>query len=206
MSSPERRAGRLPALAALLPTAAVLAACAVGGPSQPDDAAVGRYAIGRIPSDAEIRGWDIDIGPDGRNLPAGSGSVAQGRVLFARQCAACHGATGQGALMPSPLAGGAGSLTGKTPSRTIGSFWPHATTLYDYINRAMPWDRPQSLRPDEVYALTAFLLNLNGVVGADTTLDARALMQVKMPNRGGFVAWDNQPDLRVARCMSDCLK
>ena len=108
--------------------------------------------------------------------------------------------------MPAPLAGGAGSLTGKTPRLTIGSFWPHATTLYDYINRAMPWDRPQSLQPDQVYALTAFLLNLNGIVAADATLDARALMQVRMPNRGGFVAWDNEPDLRVPRCMTDCRK
>lgn len=208
MSSPERRIARLRALAALLASTGALLACAVGtpSPSRPDPAAVGRHALGRAPTEAELRAWDIDIGPDGRNLPAGSGTVAQGRALFAQQCAACHGNAGQGALMPAPLAGGAGSLTGKAPSLTIGSFWPHATTLYDYINRAMPWDRPQSLKPDEVYALTAFLLNLNGIVGADASLDARALMQVKMPNRGGFVAWDNEPDLRVPRCMTDCRK
>jgi cytochrome c len=208
MSSPECRPRRLRAFAAPLSVCAVLVACATGSsaPPPPDASAVGRYAIGRAPTDAELRGWNIDIGPDGRNLPAGSGTVAQGVSLFAQRCAACHGDKGQGGLMPAPLVGGHGSLSGKAPSLTIGSFWPHATTLYDYINRAMPWDRPQSLEPGEVYALTAFLLNLNGIVGADGSLDALTLMQVKMPNRGGFVAWDNEPDLRVARCMTDCRK
>ncbi len=205
MSSPDHRAAPLRAVLAGLLAAAVLAACAGGAsrPGAPTDADIGRYGLGRTPTPAEVRGWEIDIGPDGRNLPPGSGTVAQGRVLYVAQCAACHGDRGQGAPAPA-LAGGAGSLTGASPRMTIGSFWPYATTLYDYIHRTMPFDKPQSLKPDEVYALTAFLLNLNGVVGPDAVMDARAVTATRMPNRGGFVVVDGAPDIRAPRCMSDC--
>ena len=214
MSSPDRartaRAARGSLVALTL--AAALAGCATPArdPSPtrafpaPDAAAVGRLAIGKVPTDAEIRGWDIDIAPDGRNLPPGSGTVAQGRAIYAQQCVACHGENGKGGLMRAPLAGGGGTLKTDKPLMTVGSYWPYATTLFDYIRRAMPFDRPQSLKPDEVYALTAYLLHLDGVVPANATMDARAVTATKMPNRAAFFTYDNSPDIRATRCMSDC--
>ena len=203
MSSRDR--GLRAAAASGLVAAGVAGCAMVPSGAGVDPAAVGRLGVGRAPTAAEIRGWDIDIGPDGRNLPPGSGTVAQGRALYAERCASCHGDRGQGTPAPGPaLAGGAGTLKSKAPRATIGSYWPYATTLYDYVYRAMPFDRPQTLRPDEVYALTAFLLNLNGVVGADAVMDAKAVVATRMPNRDGFAAVDGTPDLRVPRCMRDC--
>lgn len=212
MSSPERTPRHARAWLVALPLAAALAACAApsrdDSPTRafaaPDPSAVGRLALGRAPTDAEIRGWDIDAAPDGHNLPPGSGTVAQGRAIYAQQCVACHGENGKGGLMRAPLAGGGGTLKGKAPVMTVGSYWPHASTLFDYIRRAMPFDRPQSLKPDEVYALTAYLLHLDGVLGADATMDARAVTATKMPNRSAFFTYDNAPDTRATRCMSDC--
>lgn len=162
-----------------------------------------RYGIGTGATATEIRGWDIDVTPDGAGLPAGSGSVAQGRAIFGAKCAACHGAGGEGGAS-SRLVGGKGSLTTQKPVATIGSFWPYATTVYDYINRAMPFDKPQSLVPQEVYALTAFLLHQNGVVGADAVLDAQSLPKIAMPNRNGFTSPDPRPDVMTVRCLQDC--
>jgi cytochrome c len=173
---------------ALLAAVAVLVAGCATSPS----ATAPRYGLGQTPTAEQIRAWDIDIGPDGAGLPPGAGSVAQGRALFAQNCIACHGAGGQGTLnTPKPVA-------------TVGSFWPHATTLFDYIRRAMPHDRPQSLSPSEVYALSAYLLHQNGIVGAETVLDATSLARVRMPNRGGFTPHDPRPDINGSRCMSDC--
>lgn len=162
-----------------------------------------RYGIGAAASVAEIHGWDIDVAPDGAGLPAGSGSVAQGRTLFGAKCAACHGAGGEGGAA-SRLVGGRGTLATAKPVATIGSFWPYATTVYDYINRAMPFDKPQSLAPQEVYALTAFLLHQNGVIGADAVLDAHSLPKIAMPNRNGFTSPDLRPDVKAVRCLQDC--
>ena len=181
----------------LLAAALLAAGCATA------QAPKARYGIGTEATPAEIRGWDIDVAPDGAGLPAGSGGVAQGRAIFAAKCAACHGANGEGGAS-SRLVGGKGSLASSKPVATIGSFWPNATTVYDYINRAMPFDRPQSLAPNEVYALTAFLLHQNGVIGADAALDARSLPKVTMPNRNGFASSDPRPDVRAVRCMRDC--
>ncbi|MGD9944363.1 MAG: c-type cytochrome [Burkholderiaceae bacterium] len=167
-------------------------------PAQPP----GHYQLGRAPTPAELRGWDIDVAPDGAGLPAGSGTVAQGRELFAQRCVACHGDAGKGGP-GGALAGGQGSLTSKKPVKTVGSFWPYATTLYDYINRAMPWDAPQSLNPNQVYALTAYVLHVNGIVGADTVMDARSLPAVKMPNRDGFTLFTGR-DIAPQACMRDC--
>ncbi|HVL10026.1 MAG TPA: cytochrome c [Burkholderiaceae bacterium] len=163
-----------------------------------------RYGLGKTPTAQEIAGWNIDIAPDGVGLPPGSGTVAQGRALYAAQCAACHGANGQGGTA-ARLVGGQGTLTSEKPVLTIGSYWPYATTLYDYINRAMPWDRPQSLKPNEVYALTAFLLHMNGIVDANASLDATSLPKVAMPNRNGFTRGDPRPgDVKTTRCMQNC--
>jgi cytochrome c len=145
------------------------------------------YGVGTPLSDQDLAAWNIDIAPDGRGLPAGSGDVATGARVFAAQCAACHGAQGQG-LLGDALVGGRGTLASAKPKRTVGSYWPYATTLFDYIRRAMPFTAPESLSADDVYAVCAFLLNQNDIVPPDTRLDARSLPAVKMPNRDGFVA------------------
>jgi cytochrome c len=129
---------------------------------------------------------DIEVLPDGRGLPPGTGSAERGRDLYARHCAACHGASGNEGPADI-LVGGNGSLATARPLKTVGSFWPYATTLWDYINRAMPYDRPGTLSPDEVYAITAYVLHLNGIVGERETLTQETLPRVRMPNREGFV-------------------
>jgi S-disulfanyl-L-cysteine oxidoreductase SoxD len=146
-----------------------------------------RYDLGRVATPEEIKGWDIDISPDGAGLPPGRGSVSQGEAIFAEKCAACHGAHGQGKPMDR-LAGGVGTLRDKKPEKTVGSFWPYATTLFDFVRRAMPLNAPQSLTPDEVYAVSAYVLFLNGIVSQDATVDADTLAKIEMPNRGGFVS------------------
>jgi cytochrome c len=151
------------------------------------------FGLGAPPDAALVRAWDIDVSPDGAGLPAGSGSVAQGRRVYAARCAVCHGAEGQGGPMDR-LAGGQGTLASGRPVKTVGSYWPYATTLFDYVRRAMPFDAPQSLSAGEVYAVTAFVLHLNGIVPEDAVLDAAALPAIAMPNRGGFVP-DPRPDV-----------
>jgi cytochrome c len=183
-------------------TSALLAALLVAGCATTQEPKT-RYGIGTAASATDIRGWDIDISPDGSGLPAGYGNVAQGRVLYGAKCAACHGANGEGGAA-ARLVGGKGSLANDKPVLTIGSFWPHASTVYDYINRAMPFDKPQSLTPNEVYALTALLLHLNGVIGADAVLDAQSLPKVVMPNHKGFTSPDPRPDIKAARCLQNC--
>jgi len=152
------------------------------------------YGIGRPATAAEIAGWNIDIGRDGSNLPEGSGSVSHGREVFAQQCASCHGEKGEGGL-GDRLAGGQGTIGTPKPIRTVGSYWPYAPTLFDYIRRAMPQNAPQSMSNEDVYAVSAFILHLNGLVGADATLDAKSLATVKMPNRDRFVG-DARPDVK----------
>ena len=142
--------------------------------------------LGRPATPAEIAGWDISIPPDGTGLPPGNGTPEQGAVVYTQQCQSCHGE--QGAGKPNDqLVGGQGTLTSKSPVRTIGSYWPYATTVFDYVRRAMPYTESKSLSPEEVYAVAAYILNLNGVIGENDTLDAKTLPQVKMPNRDGFV-------------------
>ncbi|WQD81155.1 c-type cytochrome [Paraburkholderia kururiensis] len=150
-------------------------------------------AIGTPVSASDVATWNIDVAPDGRGLPAGSGDVATGARIFAAKCAACHGAKGEG-LIGDPLVGGQGTLTSASPKRTVGSYWPYATTLFDYVRRAMPYNAPQSLSADEVYAVSAWILNRNGIVPDDARLDAQSLAAVRMPNRDGFV-----PDPRPGR-------
>lgn len=165
-------------------------------------AAQAKFGFGKAASDAEIKAWDIDVAPSGAGLPAGSGSVAQGSKLYAEKCAACHGAKGEG-KPADRLVGGQGTLKSNAPVKTIGSFWPYASTLYDYIYRAMPYIAPQSLTPTETYALTAYLLHLNGILGAEATLDAASLAKVRMPNRDGFVS-DTRPDTANVPCRVEC--
>ena len=135
---------------------------------------------------ADMAAWDISITPTGRELPAGSGSVAQGEAVYTQHCAACHGAKGAG-KPNDPLVGGRETLKGPQPvMKTVGSYWPYASTLFDYVRRAMPLGAPQSLSNDEVYAVTAYILQLNGIVGEQATMDAKTLAAVRMPNRDGF--------------------
>jgi S-disulfanyl-L-cysteine oxidoreductase SoxD len=160
------------------------------------------YGIGRPATAAEIAGWNIDIGRDGANLPPGSGSVAHGREVFDRQCAACHGEKGEGGV-GDRLVGGQGTIATSKPIKTVGSFWPYAPTLFDYIRRAMPQNAPQSLSNDEVYAVSAYILHLNGLLPADTTLDANTLSAIKMPNRSMFTG-DPRPDVKNPACVTGC--
>jgi cytochrome c len=145
--------------------------------------------LGRAPSADDLSAIDISITPDGRGLPAGSGTVEQGATVYAAKCQACHGANGAGGPNDR-LTGGIGSLTSPRPVKTIASYWPYATTVFDYTRRAMPITAPQSLTNDEVYAVTAYLLSVDGIVAKDAKLDAQSLPQVKMPNRDGFVSWE----------------
>ena len=150
------------------------------------------YDLGRPPTADETRMWDITIGPDGEGLPPGSGTAAEGRVVFARQCAVCHGRTGTEGP-DDRLAGGQGTLASDRPLKTVGSYWPVATTLWDYINRAMPFNQPGSLSPDEVYASVAYVLHLNDLIDEQERLDATTLPRIELPNRAGFVP-DPRPD------------
>jgi cytochrome c len=160
------------------------------------------YGIGHVVSEKDIAPWNIDVSADGSGLPAGKGSVAEGKKVYETNCIACHGVGGQG-KPADQLVGGQGTLKAEQPVKTIGSFWPYATILFDFVTRAMPYDRPKILTPNEVYAVTAYLLNLNGIVGADTVLDAKTLPQVRMPNRDGFVP-DPRPDVSGIACRSNC--
>jgi mono/diheme cytochrome c family protein len=165
--------------------------------------AVARYDIGRPATPAEIAGWNTDVLPDGTGLPPGRGSVSEGAGLFAQKCAVCHGAKGEGKPMDR-LVGGQGTLATEKPVRTVGSYWPYATTLFDYIRRAMPFNAPKSLTDDQVYGVSAYILYLNGIIGEDAVLDAKSLPQVKMPNRNGFISPDPRPDVHARRCEKDC--
>lgn len=145
--------------------------------------------LGKPIAAEDLAPWDISIGPDGAGLPPGSGSVKQGEATFAAKCQACHGEKGAG-TPNDRLVGGLGSLPGeKPPVKTVGSYWPYATTLFDYIRRAMPLNESKSLTNDEVYGLVAYLLNLNGVIGEGDTMNAQTLQKVAMPNREGFVTF-----------------
>ena len=170
-------------------------AAAVARPAdvRPTPALPSRFAtIGRRATDDEIRAWDIDVNPEGKGLPPGHGTYAAGAAIFAQKCAACHGPHGEG-MGPYPR------LIGREPRdsfpfgrdlryvKTICNYWPYATTVYDYMHRAMPLTAPGSLRPDELYSLTAFLLAENDVIGRDVVMDARTLPRVRMPGRGHFV-------------------
>jgi cytochrome c len=145
--------------------------------------------LGKPISAEDLASWDISIGPDGAGLPPGSGTVKQGEAVFAAKCQACHGEKGAG-TPNDRLVGGQGSLPGDKPAvKTIGSYWPYATTLFDYIRRAMPFNESKSLTSDEVYGVVAYLLNLNGVIPESETMNAQSLPKVTMPNREGFVVF-----------------
>jgi cytochrome c len=149
--------------------------------------------VGRAPTAEELRAIDISITPDGVGLPPGRSTAAEGKNVYTRRCETCHGPTGKEGPQEA-LSGGKGSLATAKPVKSVGSYWPYATTLWDYIRRAMPFDHPGTLTNDEIYGAAAYVLFLNGIVGEQDVLDEKTLPQVKMPNRNGFVA-DTRPDL-----------
>ncbi|MGH8778165.1 c-type cytochrome [Paraburkholderia sp.] len=181
---------RVPALVFLIPfalgTVDAIAQTAAQTTAEPAATTHEHYDIGTPVAPSALARWDIDVSPDGRGLPPGHGTVTLGKQIFAAKCAMCHGAQGQGGI-GDPLVGGMGTLTSAKPKKTVGSYWPYATTLFDYIRRAMPYNAPQSLSADEVYSVSAYLLYLNGIVPASAGLDAKTLPKVRMPNRDGFV-------------------
>jgi S-disulfanyl-L-cysteine oxidoreductase SoxD len=171
-------------------------------------AAEKKLGLGRPALPEEIAAWDTDVQPDGRGLPPGRGTVKQGEEIYLARCASCHGEFGQGAGRWPALAGGQGSLKADRPNKTIGSFWPQLAPLYDYVRRTMPWDNARSLSADETYAVVAFLLNLNDIVGDDFELNDKNLTSIRMPNAAGFFADDRETSERKFwnknPCMRDC--
>ncbi len=191
--------------------ALTVAACAAAALAAAAIAAPQKYGFGTPATPAQIAGWNIDVRPDGAGLPRGRGSVEEGQPIYDEKCASCHGTFGESNSYLQ-IAGGVGSLGTDQPIRTTGSKLQYATTLWDYINRAMPFNAPQTLTPDEVYALTAYVLNLNDIVPAGTTLDQDSLPKLVMPNRDGFttkhgfMARDGKPDTHNSACMKDCVQ
>ncbi|EKS28896.1 c-type cytochrome [Afipia felis] len=164
------------------------------------------FGYGTPATPEQIKGWDIDArGEDGKGLPPGKGDVNHGAEVFADQCAVCHGTFGEGEGRYPKLAGGNGTLTADRPEPTVGSYWPFAPTLWDYINRAMPFTSPRTLSADDVYALTAYVLNLNNIVPADFVADKDSLPKVKMPNHDSFSWQDPRPDTAMKPCMTKCV-
>ena len=161
--------------------------------------AAAQYGLGRPATSDEVKTANITVLPDGTGLPAGHGNAAQGEVVFGNRCVLCHGPKGEGRKGEYPaLVGGIGSLGTKKPVKTVGSYWPYATTVWDHINRAMPFNMPHILAPNDVYAVTAYVLYLNGIVGRDQEMNEKSLPAVVMPNRNGFVN-DSRPDIKAKR-------
>ena len=148
--------------------------------------------LGHPAAPEEIGLWDISIGPDGAGLPPGDGTPQQGETVYTAKCLPCHGEKGSG-KPNDQLVGGLGTLTGdQTPVKTVGSFWPYATTLFDYVRRAMPFNAPRSLSEDQVYAVCAYILQLNGIIAENAVMNAQTLAKVQMPNRDGFIPFSRQ--------------
>ena len=154
-----------------------------------------RYNLGRPATENEIKRMAISIAPDGANLPPGQGTAIEGEALYARTCEECHGPEGRGGD-ETGFVGQPRDLTGDSPSKTVGSYWPYATTLFDYIRRAMPFTRPGTLTDEQVYSVTAYLLHLNGLITREENLDAERLRRIRMPNQDGFIP-DERPDVNA---------
>lgn len=208
---------RFPSLLALS-ALSVLAAAAVGygqtsgSPAMADTAAAHKkpLGVGRTATIEEIAGWDIDVRPDGTGLPVGRGSVKDGEALYLERCAACHGEFGESAGRWPILSGGAGTLPGHDPVKSIGSYWPYASTVFDYIRRSMPYGNAQSLTSDELYAVTAYVLYLNDVIDKeDFELSNENFRTIQLPNAAGFYDDDRETSERAfwskAPCMANCL-
>lgn len=184
----------------------MLVSCATVGDSLPKLVAsnAGGAAFGRPISEQDLAAWNIDIRTqDGAGLPAGGGDAVKGKVVYEAKCIACHGPDAKGGPVFGTMVGGIGSFKTNVRVLTPGSMYPYAPILFDYIRRAMPMDSPQSLTSDEVYAVSAYLLQLNGLIGANDEMNSKTMAMVKMPNRDGFII-DDRPDTKAVRCVKDC--
>lgn len=170
-------------------------------------ALAGKYGLGREATHEEVAAWDIDVRPDGQGLPEGSGTVEQGEEIWAEQCASCHGDFGEAVDRWPVIAGGEGTLAGDDPVKTVGSYWPYLSTVYDYVNRAMPFTEARSLEPDQVYALTAYILSVNDLVDEDFELSKDNFLEQRLPNEDNFFDDDRLSSPVFAKtepCMSNC--
>jgi mono/diheme cytochrome c family protein len=174
--------------------------------TMPTNASDRPFGLGKLATPEEIVGWDIDVRPDGKGAPLGQGTVALGEEIYAERCAGCHGDFGEGIDRWPVLVGGQGTLASHDPVKTIGSYWPYASTVYDYIYRAMPFGEAQSLTHDETYSVVAYLLFMNDVIKQDVTLSNANIGSIKMPNRDGFMLPDPRPDgqSKGEPCMKNC--
>ena len=164
------------------------------------------FGLGALATAEQIAGWDIDVRPDGKGAPIGSGTAADGEEIYAERCASCHGDFGEGVDRWPILAGGLGSLITDDPVKTVGSYWPYASTVYDYVYRAMPFGEAQSLTHDETYQVVAYILYMSDVIDDEFVLSNETIGSVKMPNQNGFMLPDPRPDgqLASAPCMQNC--
>lgn len=161
-------------------------------------------AFGKPITEQQLAAWNIDIRTqDGLGLPAGKGDPVVGKQVYEQKCLACHGVDAKGGPVFGPMVGGIGSFKTNARVLTPGSMYPYAPILFDYIRRAMPMNAPQSLSNDETYAVSAYLLHLNGIIGPRDEMNSRTLAAVQMPNRNGFIV-DDRPDTAAVRCMSNC--
>lgn len=192
---------RLPIRAGL---ALALAAPLLLGTAGAQEGGGKHYGLGTPATPEQIAGWDIDVRPDGLGLPAGSGSVLDGEAIYLERCAYCHGEFGEAFGRYPPLMGGQDSLAKQDPVKTIGSYWPYASTVWDYVHRAMPFGDAQSLSADETYAVVAYLLYLNDLVDDDFVLTQENLAQIEMPNADGFFLMEGPEFEPYEPCMKDC--
>ena len=164
------------------------------------------YGLGKLATAEEVAGWDIDVRPDGKGAPVGVGTAALGEEIYTERCAACHGDFGEGIDRWPVLVGGQGTLNSHDPVKTVGSYWPYASTIYDYVYRAMPFGEAQSLTHDETYSVVAYLLFMNDVIEEDLQLSNANIGSIKMPNREGFMLPDPRPDGQPQGepCMKNC--
>jgi cytochrome c len=184
--------------------AVFLASCATPSSTSSSNPPRPNVAFGKPITEAQVAKWNIDVrAPDGVGLPPGRGDVARGKVVYDQQCASCHGPDAKGGAMFGTMVGGIGSFTTPTRVLTPGSMYPYAPILFDYIRRSMPLTAPQSLSADDTYAVSAYLLHLNGLVPANAVMDAQSMAKVQMPNRNGFIV-DDRPDVKAVRCMTNC--
>jgi cytochrome c len=191
---------RLPSL--LLATALAIVPLSYAG--------AGKLGLGRVATPEEVAAWDIDVRPDGAGLPPGKGTAAKGEEIFLEKCAACHGDFGEGKDRWPVLSGGHGSLKADRPDKTVGSFWPYASTVYDYVRRAMPFGDAQSLTPDELYSITAYILNLNEIIkDPNFELNDKNFATIRMPNEATFYDDDREVTEKAFWkknvCMKNCL-
>ena len=167
-----------------------------------------KYNIGKLATKIEVAGWDIDVRPDGVGAPKGSGNAIDGEEIYVNRCAACHGDFGEGVDRWPALVGGDGTLASHDPEKTTGSYWPYASTIFDYVYRSMPFGEAQTLTHDETYKIVAYLLNMNEIIDENFVLSEKNIGKIKMPNASGFSLPDPRPDVTKYKegqpCMKNC--